>query len=286
MAVDRIPAATIGLLSQILPEYYTHDSLNGLFLTASAPDNIPEGSKPSKVTTWLRLVNNDSEKPLNVLGNLLADFMDRETYNQNRYSFGGAEEYENKRNEAREKIVESLAKDGLSYSRGGHITKGGYAATLSLRENVIKRGFSAIEIEIKRALANVESDPLAAIHNAGCVLEASLKAYLTHHSISYKDESDTLSDLWKQVVDHIGIHPKELDDRDLKKIASGLFNIVDGIMHLRNKKSSAHGKSEEQLRQSNIRPRHARLAIHAAHTLSAYILELTENSSHIKLSQP
>lgn len=272
----KIPAAIIGLLSQILPEYYSHAGLNSLFLTASAPDKVPEGNKSDKVMAWLRSINNECDEPLSILGNLLADFMDREMYRQNRYGFGGNEEYETKLKEARERVVQSLAKDGLTYSRGGHITKGGSIATLSLQQNVAKRGLSAVEIEIKRALANVESDPLAATHNAGCVLEASLKAYLTHHSISYKEESDTLSDLWKQVVEHIGIHPKELDDKDLKKIASGLFNIVDGTMHLRNKKSAAHGKSEEQLRQSTIRPRHARLAIHAAHTVSAYVLELME----------
>ena len=274
----KIPAATIGLLSQIMPEYYTHDGLNGLFLTASAPDNIPDGSKSSKVTTWLRAINNECDEPLDVLGNLLADFMDREVYSQNRYGVNSNEEYEINLKKAREKVAQSLAKDGLGYSRGGQITKAGSVATLSLQESVTKRGLSAVEIEIKRALANVESDPLAATHNAGCVLEASLKAYLTHHSIAYKEESDTLSDLWKQVVEHIGIHPKELDDKDLKKIASGLFNIVDGTMHLRNKKSAAHGKSEEQLRQNTIRPRHARLAIHAAHTISAYVLELIEGT--------
>ena len=77
---SKIPAATIGLLSQILPEYYTHDGLNGLFLTASAPENIPDGSKSSKVTTWLRAINNECDDPLEVLGNLLADFMDKESY--------------------------------------------------------------------------------------------------------------------------------------------------------------------------------------------------------------
>jgi hypothetical protein len=125
----------------------------------------------------------------------------------------------------------------------------------------------------------LENDPVAAIHNAGSVLEASLKAYLGHYNIDYKEETDTLSDLWKKTVEHIGIHPKDLPDKDLKKIASGLFNIVDGIMHLRNKKSAAHGKSEEQFRQNTIRPRHARLAIHAAHTISTYVLELMGDSS-------
>lgn len=274
----KIPASTIGLLSQILPAYYSHAGLNSLFLTASAPDPIPDGNKSDKVMAWLRSINNECDEPLGILGNLLGDFMDREMYGQNRYGFGGNEEYEANLNDAREKILQSLAKDGLKYSRGGHITRGSSIATLSLQENVAKLGLSAVEIEIKRALANVERDPLAATHNAGCVLEASLKAYLTHHSIDYKEESDTLSDLWRQVVEHIGIHPKELDDKDLKKIASGLFNIVDGTMHLRNKKSAAHGKSEEQLRQSTIRPRHARLAIHSAHTISAYVLELMETA--------
>ena len=273
---SKIPAATIGLLSQILPEYYTHDGLNGLFLTASAPENIPDGSKSSKVTTWLRAINNECDDPLEVLGNLLADFMDKESYYPNRFDQKTEDELSQKLKDAQDKVLQTLSKDGLSYSRGGHITKGGSTPTLSLKENVKKRGLAAVEIEIKRALSNVENDPVAAIHNAGSVLEASLKAYLTHNSISYKEEADTLSDLWKKAVEHIGIHPKELDDKDLKKIASGLFNIVDGTMHLRNKKSAAHGKSEEQLRQNTIRPRHARLAIHAAHTVSTYVLELME----------
>lgn len=275
----KIPAATIGLLSQILPDYYTHNDIDGLFLTASAPENIPEGSKSSKVLTWLRAVNAESPDPLAVLGTIIEDFMDKEPYNPNKFfDKKSDDEYARKLKDAQEKITQSLAKDGLSYTRGGYITKGGSIPTLSLQENVEKRGLSAVEIEIKRALNNVESDPLAAAHNAGCVLEAALKAYLAHYNIAYKEDSDTLSALWQKVVEHIGIHPKEMDDKDLKKIASGLFSIVDGTMHLRNKKSSAHGRSEEQMKQSAIRPRHARLAIHASHTVSAYILELLEGS--------
>ncbi|MFN9003005.1 MAG: abortive infection family protein [Alphaproteobacteria bacterium] len=178
--------------------------------------------------------------------------------------------------QAQGEIQQALAKDGFQYSRGGYLTKGGALPTRSLQENVKKMGLAAIQIEIDRALANVEKDPIAAAHNAGSVMEAALKAYLNHHKVAYKEETDTLSDLWKSVVEHIGIHPKEMDDKDLKKIASGLFSIVDGTMHLRNKKSAAHGKSEAQMKENTIRPRHARLAIHAAHTVSAYVLELIE----------
>lgn len=278
--MTKIPAATIGLLSKILPDYYTHNDIDGLFLTASAPENIPEGSKPTKVMTWLRAVNAECDAPLEILGNIIGDFMDSEPYNSNPFDRSTDDEYTKKREEAQGKIIETLSKDGLSYARGGYVSKGGSIPTLSLRESVEKRGLSAVEIEIKRALNNVESDPLTAVHNAGSVLEAALKAYLVHYDIAYKENSDTLSDLWKKVVDHIGIRPKEMDNKDLKKIASGLYNIVEGTMRLRNKKSSAHGRSEEQIKQISIRPRHARLAIHAAHTVSAYILELLEGSKN------
>lgn len=269
-----IPAATIGHLSRIMPQYYTHADIEGLFLTASAPDNVPPGSKSSKVQTWLRSINNECAEPLKVLGSIIADLMDRDAFYSNFMDQKTIDEETVKLKNDQTLIAQSLSKNGLTYYRGGVVSKGAASPTLSLLERVKSSGLAAIEMEINRALQNVELDPLASIHNAGSALEASLKAYLGHFEIAYKDDSHTLSDLWRLVVDHIGIKPKELDDKDLKKIASGLFSIVDGTMHLRNKKSAAHGKTEEQVRNNSIRPRHARLAIHSAHTLSAYILEL------------
>lgn len=118
-------------------------------------------------------------------------------------------------------------------------------------------------------------DPYAAAHYAGNVLEASLKAYLDHKNIQYS-AGDGLADLWRASTKQMGLRPADLDSKDLKKIASGLNSIVDGIMHLRNKKSGAHGKSQEQARNYIVKPRHARLAIHASHTVAAYVLELIE----------
>jgi hypothetical protein len=51
-----------------------------------------------------------------------------------------------------------------------------------------KAGPWAVDVEIRRALNNVESHPLGAVHNAGSVLEASFKPYLDHHKVT-----DTLS---------------------------------------------------------------------------------------------
>lgn len=132
-----------------------------------------------------------------------------------------------------------------------------------------------MQIEIERALRQIDKDPYAAAQFAGNVLEASLKAYLDQKGKAYKN-GNTLADLWKRASDEIGLRPADLDNKDLKMIASGLTHVGHGIAHLRNTRSAAHGKSEGQMHRIIIKPRHARLAVHAAHTVSAYILELLE----------
>src|SRR5690554_5415241 len=73
---DRIPTAIIGLLSQIFPDRYTQAGIDSLFLTAGAPEPIPEGSKATKVQAWLRQTNAVLPEPIKVLGLILDDFME------------------------------------------------------------------------------------------------------------------------------------------------------------------------------------------------------------------
>jgi hypothetical protein len=270
---DRIPTAIIGLLSKIFPDRYTQAGVNSLFLTSGAPEPIPDGSKATKVQAWLRQTNGMSPEPLKVLGLILDDFMEMR-FDNNSFWSASTDCAENLEAE-KVQIRETLSRDGLTYLRGGIITKGGAVPTLSLDESVKKHGLTSVDIEIKRAFTMIEQDPHAAAQYAGNVLEATLKAYLDHKQVAYKN-SDALADLWKLAAAEIGLRAADLDNRDLKKIASGLHSIVDGIAHLRNTKSGAHGRSEGQQQSINIKPRHARLAIHSAHTVSAYILELVE----------
>ncbi|WP_312138194.1 hypothetical protein [Brevundimonas sp.] len=73
---DKIPTAVIGLLSNIYPDYFTHNQIDSLFLTAGAPDEIPEGSKPVKVKEWLRQINKISDNPNEILGRILEEFFE------------------------------------------------------------------------------------------------------------------------------------------------------------------------------------------------------------------
>lgn len=64
--------------------------------------------------------------------------------------------------------------------------------------------------------------------------------------------------------------PSQLEDKDLQNILTGLFRIVDGVSAIRTRASSAHGGGPKVY---NLRPKHARLAVHSAHTLASFIIE-------------
>jgi len=267
---DKIPSPIIGMLGEIMSETHTHAEIDRLFAYADAPDEKPEGNKVQKTVDWLRLTNKRSRRPLSVLGALLEDFLERDPLARN---YCQDEAWSKTLAHNQTKIRAALTKAGLSYRTGGHIISASASPVTSLQDRVNNGGLEAIGIEMDRALKMVNDDPNAAVHYAGNILEASLKAYLQNKSIPFNDETATLSDLWPLVRSDIGLNPKDLENKDLKKIASGLNSIVDGTMYLRNKKSGAHGRTEEQTRKIALRPRHARLVVHSAHTLSMYVLE-------------
>jgi hypothetical protein len=72
---------------------------------------------------------------------------------------------------------------------------------------------------------------------------------------------------------HLGFDPSRLEDQDLKQILSGMISIVHGVGGLRTHSSSAHGSGRKAYK---LEPRHARLAIHSAHTVALFVLESWE----------
>jgi len=145
---QKIPTATIGLLSKILPKYYSHSRINILFMSASAPDNVPNGSREDKVLLWLKAINRECSHPITILGRILEDFMDKVFINLNE------NENCNLKTE-KETLLKTLSKDGFFYSRGGHLTTGGTIPAISLQNLVKEKGLQAVDNEIKRALTRV-----------------------------------------------------------------------------------------------------------------------------------
>jgi hypothetical protein len=83
----------------------------------------------------------------------------------------------------------------------------------------------------------------------------------------------TLSTLWTTVKPAINADPAAMPDPDLRKIAGAMAAMVEGLQGLRDDKSRAHAMRPELARAYRIEPRHARLAVNAALSLTVFLLE-------------
>lgn len=257
-----IPPSVIGTVSPILAEVFTHTRLNDMFMAAGFPGEVPEGNKSDKVRAWLRRANKECDEPLAMFGQLIAEFMDVDLHPAYIQAQGG---------DPRDKIYAVLAKENLSYQRGGHILGASLTGpSKSLGERIKSGGVRAIEVEYERAYQSIESDPAAAVTAACAILESVCKTYIEAEGHVLPNKQ-ALAQLWSAVAEHLGLTPKVVADDDLKRILQGLYSIADGVAALRTHAGSAHGHSPGK--SYKLAPRHARLAVHAAHTIALFVIE-------------
>lgn len=264
----EIPAPIIAVLSENMPALETHASLDNLFAYAEAPGDPPDGSKPVKVQAWLRRVNKESDHPLVVLGRLIECYMELPDVEETASSWFGGSNGDVKK-DFKAKLEAILSRCNLIYITGGIISDGSSAPSRSLAELIKGRDIPSIDAEFNRALANVNSEPREAVSAACNILESIFKTYIVDENLAMPQKQD-LQNVWKVVRADLGFDPAALEDDDLKKILSGVLSVVDGIGAFRTHASSAHGQGRKIY---NLKPRHARLAIHSAHTIALFVLE-------------
>ena len=257
----QIPNSVLAAVSDVIANhYYSHNKLDNLFLEAGAPGDPPLGNCVHKCFRWLKLCNEDETiDAFAVLGKVIEQFMEWDISDTATVWLSG-----------RKRINDALAKHGLSYREGGKILGGTHGpSSRSLNEMLKARDLPAVEIELNRALTSVETDPAAALTAACAVAEALLKIYIEDEGLD-PPSAETIKPLWSIVSKHLGLDPAAVEDSDIKRILSGLTSVVDGIGCLRTHAGSAHGRGRKVYR---VTARHARLAIHSAHTLVAFLLE-------------
>jgi hypothetical protein len=257
----HIPAYVIAALSEILPQSQTHATLDALFMHAGAPGDPPSGSKEFKTQDWLRRVNRETADPLEVLGLLIEPYMeppivDYEPTNQIYL-------------ERIEKLENVLTRAGFRYMPGGRVLMGAALASRSLQEIIKSRDLPSIAEEFDRALEAVESKPREAVSAACNILEAVCKTYIEDQKLEMPRKQD-LQNVWAVVRKDLRFDPSLVEDQDLQQILSGIISTVTGIASLRTHASTAHAPGRKRYK---LHSRHARLAVNAAHTLAAFILE-------------
>lgn len=263
-----IPTSIIAVLADYLPRLGTHASLDNLFMHADAPGEPPEGSKTVKVQAWIRRINKEAADPLHSLGRIIEPYIE---YNETLRApmppgFG---DLPDPKAEIKSKLIDSLSRSGLRY-RSGIVTEASTAGPVrSLEELIRKKDAPSLDYEFGRALSSLEADPKEAVSAACSILESTFKVYIEDENLTKPAKQD-LKSVWNVVRSDLGIDASQVEDGDLQKIVSGLCSIFDGVGALRTHASSAHGHGRKTYK---IKPRHARLAIHSAHTIVHFVLE-------------
>lgn len=255
-----IPAPLLGTIAEVVSSYETHASLDSLFMYAGAPGNPPEGSKHVKAQEWLRQVNKDtSVDPLTIAGRIIEKYMEAVPGDFNQEVL----------KQTVDRLETALIRSELQYVKGGRITGLLAAPSQTLEKLLTTFDFTAVNDEFNRALANVETEPREAVSAASNILESFCKVYIAENGLTPPPKQD-LKAVWGVVRKDLGFDPSVVQDQDLQTILSGLLATVEGIGALRTHASSAHGAGTKIYK---LEPRHARLAIHAAHTVTLFALE-------------
>lgn len=258
-SANPLPTPVCSVVGEVIGSFiYNHQAIQRLFYGAGATGDVPEGNCVTKCQSWLKRMHADVTEPADVLGKVLEEFMEVDKPFQDGQDTG------------RKRINEVLTRHGLSYHQGGLIFGAANGLpTKSLQDILRARGLAGVGKEFERALANVEKDPPAAVTAACSILESMFKVYIEDTGLDMPNEQ-SLKPLWKVAGKHLGFNPAAIADDDLKKILSGLSSVVDGIGSLRTHTGSAHGQGRRAYR---LQARHARLAIHASHTLVGFFIE-------------
>lgn len=254
-----IPNSVIGAVSSVLGEYYqSHSKLNVLLMSAGAPGEPPQGNMETKCSAWFKRCNEDeSLNPLAILGLAIQKFMDLTPVNSQIA-------------DGQQRILESLARNQLSYQLNGFITLAGASlATKSLADFFKAGDFASVEAEFNRAVSQLDGDPHAAITAASSIIEALCKTYIETFTLDMPAKQ-SIAPLWRVVQGHLGLNIDPTLEDDQKKILQGLASIVDGIGAYRTHIGSAHGRGIEP---PPITVREARLAVNASHSLVTFIME-------------
>jgi len=251
----------IAVVSDVLAMRYTHARIDYFMEAANIQCTQPSGNKVDKTRTWLRFANETSEDPLATLGKVITEFME---VNSSGYASNTDLDSE------RERVNKVLSEHGLAYLKGGYIvTIGATPVSKTLQEIIRARDLSGLQTEFDRIYENVETDPASTVTASCALLESLFKTYIEENKREMPSEQ-SIKPLWKVIRKDLSLDPSLVNDEDLKTILTGLVAIVEGTGSLRTHKGSAHGRGKTAYK---VKPRHARLAAHAAFTLASFVLE-------------
>jgi hypothetical protein len=191
----------------------------------------------------------------------------------------------------REHLNRALAPDGLAVAIvGGKALlverQGSGAIVQPFIQKVATLDFDTVQVEIARALPNLEEDPEDAVTAACSLVEAVCRSILIELKLPLPPRKD-IDGLIRAVQEPLGLSPGRSDlpaeiEADIRQTLSGLTSVAKGIGALRTHGGDAHGR-EKGFRR--IDARIARLALNAASSLALFLIESWERRERRALPQ-
>ena len=259
--------------------YRSGPKIEQFFLDCGLDLRIGSSSRVPATTEFLRQVARHSDEP--DLGRIIEKVCDPREY---------LAEPE-KANAVREHLNAALAADGWAV-----VVVGGKALLAERRGSgsivepfiakVARLDFDTVQIEIARALPNLDSDPEDAVTAACSLIEAVCRSILIELKLPLPAKKD-IDGLIRAVQEPLGLSPGRSGlpsevEADIRQTLSGLTSVAKGIGALRTHAGDAHGR-EKGFRR--IDPRIARLALNAAGSLALFLIETWERQQHRSLPQ-
>lgn len=175
--------------------------------------------------------------------------------------------------------------DGFELHRAGQVYRvvalvTNAVAAAALKEKARVLDLDSVHQDFERALTEANSDPADAITAACSTVESVCKCILDEMGQPYPSNKD-IKGLVGEVARHLNLSPGRDDlpkewEQDVRMILSGLFNVISGIGSLRTHAGDAHGKGKKPVPAD---ARIARLAIHAASTVSLFYIETWQRTT-------
>lgn len=150
--------------------------------------------------------------------------------------------------------------------------------------NHISDKFSSVYIEKQIILMRdlIDDSPADSIGKAKELLESCFKHILDILGESYERDI-TIQQLRKRVFIALNLDAKQninaQSNNEVKKILSGLTQIIDGITNLRNEKGDGHGKGKNFI---ELPPRYARLVVNSTIGIVRFVWETYDKNYEYK----
>jgi len=180
-------------------------------------------------------------------------------------------------------VVEYLNKrlkfDELELQRQGGFyrltsTATGGLPAVGFRNAIDLTDYDSVQADFEESLRTADSKPETSIRTACNTVESVCKCILDEMKKAYPNKQD-IKGLVSEVGKHLNLSPARNDlpedlAKDIKQILSGLISVTSGIGALRTHGGDAHGRGQKK---TPVDARIARLAIHAASTVSLFYIE-------------